>query len=383
MPNQVDSTGLQVKTVTEIVADLTTSLKEIYGDDINVDPNSPDGQLLNILAQAIVDNLEMLSLVNASFDPDQASGVILDQRVAINGIQRTAGTYTVQPVSITVDRAMTLVGLDGAIEPTGDEFVVADDAGNEFILAATQTISGAGTASYNFRAKDIGSVLTSPNTITNQITITLGVTAVNNPLTATTTGVEEETDAQLKIRRQMSFFKQATSNADAIEAELLATTGVTDALVVEDDDAHTIWCIVEGGTAEDIAQVIYAKRGAGCGMVGAEEVVVDRPNGQSITIKYDEPVEEDLYITATLTPKKAGISFDFAAIKEELVAALKYTLNQPASINEVLAALMQIEPEAYFSSVGVSLTDSAYADYVATTDEQHKLVLTTAHISLT
>ena len=46
-------------------------------------------------------------------DPDQAQGRVLDQRIAINGLERKGGTYTVTPVNITVDREVSLVGLDG------------------------------------------------------------------------------------------------------------------------------------------------------------------------------------------------------------------------------------------------------------------------------
>ena len=112
MPDQFDAQGLQIKSLEELRAELVAAFQAIYGDDINVDPNSQDGQQINIFAQAGVDLREVLQQINAGFDPDQAIGRILDQRVVFNGIRRNGGTYTLTPVEITTDQALNLVGLD-------------------------------------------------------------------------------------------------------------------------------------------------------------------------------------------------------------------------------------------------------------------------------
>jgi hypothetical protein len=51
------------------------------------------------------------------FDPDNAVGVVLDQRVAINGIQRQAGTYTVTPITVVTSQSVNLYGLDQDVQP--------------------------------------------------------------------------------------------------------------------------------------------------------------------------------------------------------------------------------------------------------------------------
>ena len=44
MPNVLNEDGLEVKTKTEIVTALEAGYKTIYGNDINLDSDSPDGQ---------------------------------------------------------------------------------------------------------------------------------------------------------------------------------------------------------------------------------------------------------------------------------------------------------------------------------------------------
>jgi len=82
MPNnQIDSFGIQVQTLAEIINDVTNGtptvpgFKQIYGDDISVESNTPDGQMINIFALSKADILDLIVQDFNSKDPDQAIGV--------------------------------------------------------------------------------------------------------------------------------------------------------------------------------------------------------------------------------------------------------------------------------------------------------------------
>ena len=387
MPNQLDNTGLTVKTLTEIIDEITVAMQVIYGSDINVDPNSPDGQQINLYAQAARDQLELLVQIFNSFDPDSVSGTLLDRRFALNGVSRTAGTYTIQPVSITVDQSLTLYGLDQSVE---DVFTVEDDNGNQFYLVTTIALDDE-TQSLPFRAVEIGLVETLQNTITNQVTITTGVTVVNNPLVATSNGVDEETDARYRIRRNKSFLLQAQSPADAVEAALLDTEGVTDALVGENVtdaplggiSAHAIWAIVENGTDEDVATAIYNTKAPGCNMDGAESYEITRPNSQTIDILFDRPTDEPLHIEIGITAKIAGQSFDLDYIKAQIVERYVFGINLQATANDLLLILLAIEPNAIYTQMGFNNDGGAvFAETLSPTTIQDKFSLEVANIDI-
>lgn len=229
MANEITANGLETKSLDEIIAELNAAFQSIYGEDINLESNSPDGQMIGITAQQAAELLDLATQVYNSFDPDAAFGAALDARVAINGLQRGGATYTIAPVSITVDRALTLPGLD----QEGTPFTVADASGNQFQLVTTQTPAGAGTNSYNFRASNPGAVQVQTNSITSQVTVVVGVTAVNNPTGAGTIGVDEESDADLKVRRQASLAISGSNSLDAMRSNLNNLTGVSDARVWE------------------------------------------------------------------------------------------------------------------------------------------------------
>lgn len=393
MPNQLTSDGLEIKTFDEIYSTITAGLQSIYGADINVQQSSPDGQNVNIFAQAALDNLELLVDTYNSFSPYGAYGVVLDQRLALNGLTRNPGTFTMQNVDITTDRALTLPGLDADINnPDGVGFTVSDDQGNQFILAATAVISAPGTQTLAFRAKAVGKVETTPNTITNQVTVTLGVTDVNNPETYTSQGQDEESDLDFRVRHSKSFNLAATGPSDAVEAAIMASVPlVTDAFVAENDTtgtvngvpAKSVWIIVENGADSDIGQAIYAKKVPGCGMKGSVSVVVTRPNGTTFTAKFDRPVPQTLYVKFTMVPKVSGVTFDTDLIKTQLANALIFKLNQGANVGNVVVAMLTIAPLAILTDTKVSSDGANWYDKIDPSDYQHKFLAAPARIAIT
>jgi len=298
MPNVIDASGLTVKSLNEIIATLTATMQSIYGADINVDQNSKDGQQINIFAQSVADLLELATQIYNNFDPDRAVGRVLDERVVINHIERNGGTYTIQPITIVVNQTVSLQGLDENFSDiNGVGFTVQDSAGNEFILIDSETFTP-GTYSRNFRAQLIGKVETVVNTITNQKTIVLGVASVNNPSGALEIGSDEETDAQLRLRRQRSVAIASNGYLNGLLGAVLSISGVTDAVLYEnptdtvDADgilAHGTWLVVEGGANEEIGQAYYNKKSYGSNMRGAVEVPITTASGGVFTALFDRP----------------------------------------------------------------------------------------------
>ena len=378
MPDTFDSTGLTVKTLTEIREEKEADYKSIYGDDINLDQNSPDGQIINIESQDAVDLREVLTQINAGFDPDQAEGRVLDQRVALNNITRNGGSFTLVPVEITVDKALNLVGLDDQSDeliPTiSNLYTVKDDAGNEFFLLNSQTIASAGTDSYSFRAADIGDVQVLVNTITTPVTIISGVTDINNTAGASSQGVDEESDADLKVRRRSSTSISSVGYLDAIEAAIKDLDNVTTGIALEnitdvtDGDGippHSIWAIVEGGDETEIGTVIYAKKSSGSGMRGAVEVEILRPNGTIFTSKFDRPIDADLYIRFNLVLPGGVVDTD--NLKALIVENITWGVGADAVASQVTAFVQSLNANYQISAMEVSDDDITYLEVVATT----------------
>lgn len=389
MTNYVGIDGLHLETLTEIVTGLEADFRRIYGNDINLDPSSPDAQIINVFAQAKRDMLDVIEDVYNSMDPDSATGVALRQRCTINGVVPRGATYTRTYVTVTTDRTLALDGLDTA--PTAP-FTVADTNGNLFYLEETATLtSGANTLI--FRAANAGRVETTIGTITTLQSVVLGVVSCTNGTSAISTGIDEETDPQLRLRRQRSVALPSSGWLQAMTAALNNTEGVTDSIVYENNTAtdpdangvpaHGMWAIVDGGTDAAVADALYRKRNAGLAMKGSEEVEVTQVNGTAFVIKFDRPVYEDLFIRLTITTVDAEHVVDESYIANGIYAGVTYGIYQPSDISEIVAKVKELDPLAVVTIADVSVDEENWEAFLYPSTIQSRFLLSVDRITIT
>lgn len=359
MPNILDATGLTVSTQAELLANFTTALQQIYGSDISLSSDSPDGQWINNIIQQILDLEDLIVQVNDSFNPDNAIGVILDQRVAINGIQRQAGTFTVTPVTIVNTQSVNLYGLDQTDKAV---YTVSDGAGNQWVLQNSQLGLSAGTHSFNFQAALPGATTTTPNTITVQVTIVLGVSSVNNPTTYTTLGINEESDAALKLRRAKSVSLASQGYLQGLLAALENIPGMSSAFVFENNTGttdgnsvpgHSIWVITSGSAlAADIAQAIYTKRNAGCGMKGSITFTITQVDATPFTVLWDEVMAINLFITFTASSLNGTTPPNISVIRAGLPSTFVPGVAAEININALATQVQLLDPNTLVTGAG-------------------------------
>lgn len=395
--SQLLPTGPQIPQLQDILNYLISQYQGIYGADINLDSNTPDGQLLNIFAEMIIDVLQFITQIYNSFDPDNAIDTQLDSRVALNLITRKGATYTLQQINITVDQAITLPGLDANADlSSGTGYTVSDNAGNQFILLNTISIITPGIYNLTFRAADLGAITTIPNTITTPVTIVLGVTNLNNTTGALTIGQNYEPDSVLKIRRANSVANNGVASIDSMLGNLLNLINVSDAKVYENDTnitdiygipAHSMWAIVEGGNNADIANTIYYIKCPGCGMRGNQSYDIITQSGALKTIYWDVPTGVTLYIKFNIKPLIINATFNTTTIAQYIVNNLNYTIGQPAETSSITSAAIN----AIASNGGggvpldvmISSDDIIYTDYLPTATLDKKWVLDEINIDIT
>lgn len=388
----LNGNGLTIDNLNDIIDRKIDEYKSIYGNDIVVDSNSPDGQRINIESQSERDLLELSLSIFNSFDPDQASGVVLDQRVAINNITRQEGTFTQQEVDITVDRSLTLNGLDNT---STTPYTLVDDTGNEFQLVTTANLIS-GTSTLLFQASQLGQIISTPNTITTQVTIVLGVTDVNNPNAPLEIGIDEETDTLLRIRRQRSPALASQAFIEGLTSVLFNLDNVSDVIVLENDtniiDAdlippHSVWFIIEGGDNNEIAAAALTKKTTGAGWKGDTSIDVVLSTGQTKTVLFDRPESKNLFIRFEIKPTITGQSFNENGIKQYIADNKTYTISESADT----ASLTCIAQDAINNTGGggvplnmkISSDGISYVDFLEVDIKKEKWTITTTNIDIT
>jgi hypothetical protein len=352
---------LTVVTQSELVTRFTAAYQAIYGSSINLASNTPDAQMMMIFIQATLDNANLLSQRYSSFDPNTAVGVQLDQRCAINGIQRQAGTYTTTNITVVMSQSVNLYGLDQTAQPV---YTISDNAGNQWQLQTTQ-LGVTGTQVYVFQSATPGAVLTTPNTITVPVTVVLGVTSVNNPTTYLSLGINAETDAALRVRRSQSVQLASQGYFQGLLAALQNISGVTGAFVYENTTGatngqgvpgHSIWVIVAGsGAAASIANAIYTKRNAGCGMFGAQTYTITQADGSSFVVSWDNVAQQNLFINFIATSVNGTTPPNIAAVRTALQTTFAPGVYSEVNINQLATLVQQTDPNTLVTAAGFSL----------------------------
>lgn len=335
----VTENGIQAPSYAEILEYFQSQARNIFGQDVNIDADTQDGQLIAIFALALSDvNAQAIATYN-QFNPNTAVGVGLDSAVKTNGITRHTATNS------TVD--LILIGQAGTVITNG---VATDDNENRWLLPEQVVIPVSGEITVTATAEEVGAIEASPNTITQIGTPTLGWQSVNNP-TQATVGVAVETDAELRQRQSRSTELPSVSLWEGIIGSLLNLPGVIRVSGVKNDEddpspegvpGHTIAMIVDGGEVDEIGETIFLKKGEGVGTYGSVQTTYIDTYGFPSVIKFSRPTIVNAYVTLTITPSTTYISSVADEIKQRIADYINgLSIGESVNIARVLSSAVK------------------------------------------
>lgn len=354
------STGFAKKSVSDILAELDAELKAEIDPNLDTTPTSLLGQLLGVFSAAVGDEWDVLEGVYSSNYPDTADGASFDGVASITGALRLEATESAATLVVTGDDATALTIGRQARVPNGGTFqtlagvtinlatawaittayAVGDIRSNDaplniYVCTIAGTSAGAGgptgegTAivdggvTWRFlgdgegfntvatEATATGPIVGQAFTIAEIVTPVGGWASVTNQLDAEP-GTNIETDAAFRLRREQLIRVTGKGTLEAIRSAVLATSGVTEALVFEnttllvDSDGipgKAFEVVVLGGTDVDIAQTIFDTKPIGIQAFGTDisELVVDsQGNSHLIEGSRADPIEMFVDVTVVV-----------------------------------------------------------------------------------
>lgn len=328
--------GIIIRTFSEIFDKKVAEYKAIYGDDINTEQNTQDGQKIGNEANAILDIELFAQWLYANLDADFAEGQMLNIMAKISGITRLPSTRSSVDVEIVTDRPLIL--------PKNWEAKDENEA-IWFLQDASNLVQGSNFVT--LLSKDWGEVNAQANEVIHQNHIVLGIVSLTNAL-ASILGIDEESDADFRIRRNRSTENPAYSTLGELQSGLANLNGVTGVKIYEnktdvldtvlDLQAHSLWIIVAGGSIADISKTIAISKTAGAGEKGAitgsykeavttsigildviHEPKFDRPLSLSTELIFDVHAHTDVVDLAKFEPLK---DLEFKIGKEVFVTSL-------------------------------------------------------------
>ncbi|HFY0590856.1 TPA: hypothetical protein ACIGVI_004414, partial [Yersinia enterocolitica] len=108
MALQFNNNGLEIDTFRDLFQTLSDAYKSIYGQDIDLDQESPDGQRVAIEAQARTDIEASLQWLYSQMDPDFNTGDMQQVIAKLHGLYLRPGSRSQRDLNVATDRPVFL-----------------------------------------------------------------------------------------------------------------------------------------------------------------------------------------------------------------------------------------------------------------------------------
>lgn len=393
--NYILSSGTIVPDTGAIQTAVQLEYQSIFGSDLIVNPNSPQGLLISsdVLARSgtAINNASIANQIN----PNLAGGIFLDAILQLTGMQRQDPTYT----TVVAD----LAGVPGTFIPAGTQ---ARETDNNVLFesVADVTLAIDGTASTIFRALEFGAIPVGANKLTQIVSVVLGWDSITNPLPGNL-GTLTQSDAAARTLRRQTLFKQGTNLAGAMMADVRAVANVSSLTFRENTEAtsqvvdgvtmvaNSVYACVRGGTDDAVALALTLSKSGGAAYnngASASPVTVNVTNpysGQVIPVKFDRPDLISMIATVTISISNSTVPDPQNAVRQ---AILDYAnglipgepgliVGQSVSSFELSGAIavevpgvyvrnLQISkasPVSYTTQVDIEIWEQAYFDSTA------------------
>ncbi|MDR7874615.1 baseplate J/gp47 family protein [Yersinia mollaretii] len=389
MALQFNNNGLEIDTFRDLFQTLSDAYKDIYGQDIDLDQESPDGQRVAIEAQARTDIEASLQWLYSQMDPDFNTGDMQQVIAKLHGLYLRPGSRSQRDLNVATDRPVFLYS----------GYKIRDQSNQIWFVRQNVTIP-AGTTTVTFFAQDFGKATGLIADTFTQLTPELGVLSITADAVAVV-GRDEETPEEFRQRRNRSLENPATGSTGAIFAKVAQLTGVTDLNVGENDTkiddvltgipANSIWLVAEGGAVSEIVEVMVKQKGGGTGtkgsVIGRYIETLIRPDGTTLQIahdmQFDRPVYKPLHINLTAKRKVTNDPVDLDTLKEALAKRVMH-IGEEIDANEFYADGYGAGRVNYvLTNLKISIDGITFTDAELSPGFQGKFTLDVANISIT
>ena len=332
--------GIEQPSASAIREELEQMFISIWGNQINLDASSKQGQLITSLTTIILEKNASIAKAVQSFNPktaenDSESGMYWQDAIGnIYGMERIGATYTTVLCNVS--------GRVGTVIPSSAQAISTN--GDIFKITQSVTIPSSGQISVYFTAVESGAIPADAGSVDTIYTPVVGWDTVNNTSSGII-GSGIETREDFENRRVALLGKYSTNQVESIKAELLSVSGVVRCIVKENDTdnavtlqnislpAHSVYCVVEGGSLNDIGAAIRLRKSGGCSTSGSQSY-----SDSYGTIYYEIPSYTPVSVVINATETDTTPADIVDTIKSLLVSDMSNDSTNLIGIGETLYA---------------------------------------------
>lgn len=295
------TTGFVRKTFNDIQDEMITEFQASFGNDFATNQLSTSYIMITIFVDALAQVWEQLELLYNSLFPDTAEGLNLTRNASLVGVSRIkAKKSIVRDVELENDSGAEITipaGSRTSQSTNGKIWTLINDV----VIPASSVELG------DFECSEVGQNYCSIGSLDTILDFISGWARVENTLDVTVgeLGRLEETDEELRIRRDIAIKTPSSASGVAIANKLLDEVDNCIYANYRDNDTettdinglppHSLEMFVLGGTDEDIAETIAKYKPAGIATHGGNTETVTDSLGNSIDIKWSSLSQLDIY----------------------------------------------------------------------------------------
>ena len=274
----VDTTGITPTTLADYIELLNAIFQTAFGANFNVDPDTPQGQMIGNLALSLSQSDDQHVVTAQALDIFKAFGNQLEGIATALTIEKRAESNTV----VTAE----LAGVAATLIEAGK--LAKTTAGDIFQCLSDITLDGSGNGTGTFQAIESGPIAVGINELTSVVSVVPGWETIDNSA-AGSVGQDEELDSEYRARYFQELAKNAVTPLESVVAAVREVDTVTDVEGTENDSdssvvvdgvtlvSHSIAIVVEGGSDAEIGAAIRLKKTGGTATNGPT-TVLDPPN---------------------------------------------------------------------------------------------------------
>ena len=276
---RVTPQGIQTRSLTEYLELTEENFKEAFGQDLDLAPETPQGQLAGIMALGFTEVEEAIAWLASGMSLHTSEGQQIDDWGSMLNLPRKPATFSTVVLKFVVNQPAG--EFNNGNHPTIPEGVLVraenDDTHWRTITplpldtfverdGTVERVSGTVVA----RPVRPGQIFAPENSLDTPVSVISNLYSVTNP-SAALPGINAETDAEYRIRHDRVVARASGNSTQALRARLLLLTGVVDAYVQDNPGPgplaigginlpeHNVLVITRAPavTEADIAQAIF------------------------------------------------------------------------------------------------------------------------------
>lgn len=358
----ITETGYRRRTFEEILNAKIEKAKELFGEDINTEENTPLGKYIRINAYDQYKVEETAEQIYYSAFPQTSFGQSLDRLGWSVGMSRNVATPSQYKVKVTGSVGETveygfLVGTETDLQfyNTEDTVIGADGTCEIIVECVEAGIIG------NISASEINRII-NPIAVIDEV---IGIEVVES-------GTAEESDYEFIKRYEIVREGKGSCTEASIISALTNIPTVQGAYIIVNESAtetvndippKTIACYVDGGLnyQQEIAEAIFDKKPIGVGTYGDTAVEVEYGALKNYVIKYSHARSVGVYVDLAITTTPEFEQSGMEDIKANIAEYINSLSIGNALITTALYSHIYSVAGVSSASVQVSTDDASYS----------------------